>query len=203
MRRECRERFSRHRLQRKPLVSYPGMHHGTCVSHVPWCMLGSLTRGGGENVPGISGACATRNFTYLVRGAWVNCVELGLGYDGICLPLIMLFLYHDTFSICGTDKSNVNSYHTKPSKMLKSNNIHIIVTQALNRLKSPDTLFVQPLVLANIKGNTKPLYYWPFAWGIHRWPVESSSQRPSNAGITYITSHIKDAPILYGFIMCG
>ena len=45
-------------LQRKPLVSDPGMHHGTCMMHVPWCMSGSLTRGGGENVPGIPGACA-------------------------------------------------------------------------------------------------------------------------------------------------
>ena len=67
---ECRERFPRHRLQRKPLVS--GMHHGTCVSHVPSCMSGSLTRGGGENVPGIPGACATRNFTYLVWGPLEN-----------------------------------------------------------------------------------------------------------------------------------
>ena len=46
------------RFQRKPLVSDPGMHHGTCVSHVPWCMSGSLTCGDGENVPGIPGACA-------------------------------------------------------------------------------------------------------------------------------------------------
>ena len=46
MRRECRERFPRHQLQRKPLVSNPGMHHGTCVTHVPWCMSGSLTCGG-------------------------------------------------------------------------------------------------------------------------------------------------------------
>ena len=45
-------------LQRKPLVSDPGMHHGTCVTHVPWCMSGSLTRGGVENVSGIPGACA-------------------------------------------------------------------------------------------------------------------------------------------------
>ena len=49
--------FPRRRLQRKPLVSDPGMHHGTCVTHVPWCMSGSLTRGGEENVPGIPGAC--------------------------------------------------------------------------------------------------------------------------------------------------
>ena len=34
-------RFPRHRLQRKPLVSDPGMHHGTCVTHAPWCMLGT------------------------------------------------------------------------------------------------------------------------------------------------------------------
>ena len=51
MRRDCRERFPRHRRQRKPLVSDPGMHHGTCVKHVPWCMPGSLTRGGGEMFP--------------------------------------------------------------------------------------------------------------------------------------------------------
>ena len=50
--------FARRRFQRKPLVSDPGMHHGTCVTHVPWCMPGSLTCGDGENVPGIPGACA-------------------------------------------------------------------------------------------------------------------------------------------------
>ena len=48
----------RRRFQRKLLVSDPGMHHGTCVTHVPWCMSGSLTCGDGENVPGIPGACA-------------------------------------------------------------------------------------------------------------------------------------------------
>ena len=54
------------RLQKKPLVSDPGMHHGT------WCMPGSLTRSGGENVPGIPGACTTCNFTYLARGPWTS-----------------------------------------------------------------------------------------------------------------------------------
>ena len=28
-----------------PRVTDPDMHHGTCVTHVPWCMLGSLTGG--------------------------------------------------------------------------------------------------------------------------------------------------------------
>ena len=50
--------FPRRRFQRELLVSDPGMHHGTCVTHVPWCMSGSLTCGDGENVPGIPGACA-------------------------------------------------------------------------------------------------------------------------------------------------
>ena len=68
MRREYRERFLRHRLQRKPLVSNPGVHHGTCVTHVPWRMSGSLNRSGGENVPGIPGAWATHTSTFLVRG---------------------------------------------------------------------------------------------------------------------------------------
>ena len=51
MRWECRERFPRHRFQRKPLVSDSGMHHGTCVTHVPWCMSGSLTCVAGKTFP--------------------------------------------------------------------------------------------------------------------------------------------------------
>ena len=30
--------------------------------------MASFGVGGGENIPGIPGACKTRNFTYLVRG---------------------------------------------------------------------------------------------------------------------------------------
>ena len=62
---------------RKPPISDPDMNHGTCVTHVPWCMSGSLHRDGGENDPGIPGACATRNFKYMARGP---CrVILGMG----------------------------------------------------------------------------------------------------------------------------
>ena len=58
-----------------PRVRDSDMHHVTCVTHVSWSMPGSLTSGflwsrGGENVPGIPGACTTCNFTYLVRGPW-------------------------------------------------------------------------------------------------------------------------------------
>ena len=43
--------FPRHRFQKKPLVNDPDMHHGTCVTHVPCCMSGSLTCCDGETFP--------------------------------------------------------------------------------------------------------------------------------------------------------
>ena len=54
----------------KETVSYRSRHASRHVrhTHVPRCMSGSLTRGDGENFPGIPGAWATRNVAYLVRG---------------------------------------------------------------------------------------------------------------------------------------
>ena len=63
------------RFSPPPRVSDSDMHHGTCVTHVPWCMPGSLTSSDGENVPGIPGACATHNFTYLARGSWSHAYD--------------------------------------------------------------------------------------------------------------------------------
>ena len=48
LRREC---LPRHRLQKKLLVSDPGMHHGTCVTRVQRCISGWLTRGGVKTFP--------------------------------------------------------------------------------------------------------------------------------------------------------
>ena len=58
-----------------PRVSDPDMHHGTCVTYVPWCMSVSLTTGflwsrWRGNRPRAPGACATHNFAYLSRGPW-------------------------------------------------------------------------------------------------------------------------------------
>ena len=93
MRRERRERFPRHRLQRKPPVSVLGKHHGTCATHLPWWKSGSLTHCGGEGVPGISGACATRNFQYLVRGPWYNHARYHIWYDVSKRKNKLLYLY--------------------------------------------------------------------------------------------------------------
>ena len=72
MRRECREHYPHHRLQRKPLVSNPSMHHGSCVTHVPWCMSASLTGSSGEHVPSIPDVCATHKMTMMcIIISWV------------------------------------------------------------------------------------------------------------------------------------
>ena len=72
MRRESRERFPRHRFQRKPLVSDPGMHHGTCVTHARAVIhVGIATHGGGENVTGIP-----------------RCVQFALQHLYQCWPIL-------------------------------------------------------------------------------------------------------------------
>ena len=91
-------------------VSDPDMHHGTCLTHVPWSMSGSLTSGFfwsrvGEKVPGTPGACATRTFKCLVRGPWLVCylfVTVGRAHvlkqlfyrmNLFCSPLIIIWVY--------------------------------------------------------------------------------------------------------------
>ena len=55
-----------------PRFSDPGMHHGTCITHVPWCMPGLLTRGflwsrAGKTFPAFP---AHAQPAFLVRGPW-------------------------------------------------------------------------------------------------------------------------------------
>ena len=75
MRRECRERFPHHR----------GLAILTYITACAWRMCRdacwgrqlavSFEVGGGENGPGIPGACAARNFTYLERGPYTVSVS--------------------------------------------------------------------------------------------------------------------------------
>ena len=104
MRRECREHFPRHRLRRKPLISDHGMHHGTCVTHVPWCMPGSLNRGVGENVPGVPGAYATRKFTYLLICPWQS--KWTALMDKACISGTVCDVHFNLFGNMHTRKQN-------------------------------------------------------------------------------------------------
>ena len=49
--------------------------------------------GGGENVPGITGACATRNSAYLVRGPFHNDITKYVGEPTYFAPNVLLKLH--------------------------------------------------------------------------------------------------------------
>ena len=67
--RERRERIPCHRLQSKPLLSDPGVHHDTCVTHdVMHVGIANLRWRGKRSRH--SRRYTTRNFLYLVRGPW-------------------------------------------------------------------------------------------------------------------------------------
>ena len=63
-----------------------------------------LTRGGGENVPGILGACAPRNFAYLARGPLAGPMQrMILGHYVVYFRSSqhhMSHLYFDKIKIC-------------------------------------------------------------------------------------------------------
>ena len=68
MRRECREHFPHHRGLAIP-TCITARASRTCRDACWYRYLAvSFEVGGGENVPGIPGACATRKFADLVRG---------------------------------------------------------------------------------------------------------------------------------------
>ena len=108
MRRECRERFPRRRIQRKPRVSDPGMHYGTCVTHVPWCMSGSLYPQWWGKRSRHSRRMRIRNLTYLARG---------LCYDSKCIHVINLSVVRIT-AVCW----DIHALDTNEATMNDTNN---------------------------------------------------------------------------------
>ena len=64
-------------------VSDADMHHGTCVTHVPCCMPGSLTSGflwsrwWGKRSRHSRRICYPQ-YTYLVRGPYIRCYEISI-----------------------------------------------------------------------------------------------------------------------------
>ena len=60
-----------------PRVSDPDMHQGTCMTHVPWCIPGSLTSSfiGSRWWGKRSRRMRHLQFSYLVRGPWkTTCI---------------------------------------------------------------------------------------------------------------------------------
>ena len=83
-----------------PLANNPDIHQGTWATHVPWCIPGSVTSGflwnrWREKVPSIPGACATLNFTYLIRVPWYGITAINLTTEFIrCLWNTFAIAWH-------------------------------------------------------------------------------------------------------------
>ena len=73
-------------------------------------MSGPLTRGGGENVPGIPGACATRSFRYLIWG-----------------PLILIYLQDSTEDTPDFITPQKHSLLHSTAAFASSDNLKVIV----------------------------------------------------------------------------
>ena len=67
MHRGCREHFLRHRGLAIPTYIMARVRHTCCDVCRDSKLVVSFEISGRENVPGIPGACATRNITYLVK----------------------------------------------------------------------------------------------------------------------------------------
>ena len=109
-------------LSPQPPVSDPDMHHDTCVTP------GSLTSGfvwsqWRGNGPGIPGACATHNYTFLIKGPWelVSQQVLFLFYFWystdfysscrICMQIyVTSMLIHTTLTMYSSTKAKWHSY---------------------------------------------------------------------------------------------
>ena len=117
-------------FQGNRLVSFPDMHHGTCVTHVPWLISESLTYVGGENVPGIPGACANHNFAYLAWGPWFQVMTY-------CLTAPRYYLNHCWFVIRRSPKikNTVNALENNQYNAFKNCAFKIQpATQELNKM---------------------------------------------------------------------
>ena len=177
MRRKCRERFPHHQLQREPLVSDPGMHHGMCVTHVPWYMSGSLNRGGGENVPGIPSACTTCDFTYLARSPRVH---------EICNS----DLQRAPTTVCCVITKSVDVVPTVLCGMTPAKRVHVSLTSNCARSRHP--FYVTSFGIRKRIGNYC-WWNWKSDYMINTVPADGlaltlNARGPNHSGSTYSIS---------------
>ena len=86
----------------KPLVIDPGIHQGAYVTHVPCCLSGSITRGGGKNVPRHSRRMRYPQFNVSVKRPMISsrlvwhacCTYSGFTY---CTVLLIAFVSRAQF----------------------------------------------------------------------------------------------------------
>ena len=174
MRRECRERFRRQRGLAIP-TCITARASRTCRDACRDRYLAvSFEVGGRENVPGIPGVCATRNFSYLVRGPWNNlprhepyCSQTSDG--NVCIITYVdrydrykyLLPYHlrHTCPHHGTDPDNdvfddVCHRHTWPSKL----------TNQTNPSKHHPLYKISRIMITLLPSPADYHWPWPYHW---------------------------------------
>ena len=105
-----------------PRVRDPDTHHGTCVTHVPWCMTGSLTsdflwsRWPG-NVPSIPGECTAHNFTYLPMLSihMPDSIEICASWLLFCKTYMYMWIHIILRNWDGTGNWNLSPWRTMTS----------------------------------------------------------------------------------------
>ena len=120
------------------------MHRGTCGTHVPWCMLISLTHSARESVPSIPSACANHSFTYLARSPYMYH-SWSLSYIVIYDQMIFIsarFQWLGTHLLYGGVITPIIKYMT--------NNFIFIIKCGEEWLIHSKTWIIQPLGLGNI-----------------------------------------------------
>ena len=125
--------FSPPPTSKKTTSQRSGMHHGKRVTHVR--MSGSLTRGGVENVSGMPGAYAIRNFTYLARSP---CCGIGLWKIWLCR-----WVWRLTLALCMTC-------------------LMMIIWWIIDSLKAVTNLANSVFVVAEIQWKSHS--YWSISW---------------------------------------
>ena len=68
------------------------MHRGTCMTHVPWCMSGSRTRGGGETFPTLSAHAHPQFYLsgkrpIVTKAIHTNCATASIALCGMWLGI--------------------------------------------------------------------------------------------------------------------
>ena len=128
MRWECWEGFPHHQLQRKPLFSDPGMHHGTCVTHAiaKHAVTGKRSRHSRRiRIPQVyvsgpwsdMGLCAWghKAVTWTNVASLTSCgihpraISLGINYQDISISLINVCLKFSHFKFTA-DKELLASF---------------------------------------------------------------------------------------------
>ena len=85
-----------------PRFSNPDMHLGTCATHVPWCMTGSLTSGGGQTFP------AFRAYALLLNSSIISVS--GSELVQVCIRYCMLDTGIDKIPNLRNSSIHIRSY---------------------------------------------------------------------------------------------